>query len=61
MQGLEWRVDELYKDFMAYKFSVPVAGLILLNPKLDKCVMVKGYKSGSAWGFPKVGVGASAS
>lgn len=47
------KVDEIYKQFTNYKFSVPVGGLIILNPELDKCVMVKGYKSGSAWGFPK--------
>ena len=47
------KVDEIYKKFTAYKFSVPTGGLIVLNPKLDKCVMVKGYKSGSSWGFPK--------
>lgn len=47
------KVDEIYKKFTNYKFSVPVGGLIILNPTLDKCVMVKGYKSGSSWGFPK--------
>lgn len=47
------KVDEIYKKFTNYKFSVPVSGLIILNPKLDKCVMVKGYKSSSSWGFPK--------
>lgn len=47
------KVDEIYKKFTNYKFSVPVGGLIILNPELDKCVMVKGYKSGSSWGFPK--------
>ena len=47
------KVDEIYKKFTAYKFSVPTGGLIILNPTMDKCVMVKGYKSGSSWGFPK--------
>jgi len=42
-------VDEIYKAFTNYKFSVPVAGLIVLNPAMDKCVMVKGYNSGSSW------------
>jgi hypothetical protein len=32
--------------------TVPVFGAILLNPALDKCIMVKGWKSNS-WGFPK--------
>jgi mRNA-decapping enzyme subunit 2 len=33
--------------------NVPVFGAILLNPSLDKCLMVKGWKSGASWGFPK--------
>ncbi len=32
---------------------MPVFGAILLNPTLDKCLMVKGWKSGASWGFPK--------
>lgn len=33
--------------------NVAVYGAILLNPALDKCLMVKGWKSGASWGFPK--------
>jgi len=32
---------------------VPTFGAILLNAELDKCLMVKGWKSGASWGFPK--------
>ena len=37
----------------AAQHNVPVYGAILLNPSLDKCLMVKGWKSGASWGFPK--------
>ena len=47
------RTDEIYKKFTNYKFSVPTGGVIILNPKLDKVLMVKGYKANSGWGFPK--------
>lgn len=33
--------------------NVPVFGAIMVNPGLDKCLMVKGWKSGASWGFPK--------
>lgn len=33
--------------------NVPVFGAIMVNPALDKCLMVKGWKSGASWGFPK--------
>ena len=33
--------------------NVPTFGAILLNAELDKCLMVKGWKSGASWGFPK--------
>jgi mRNA-decapping enzyme subunit 2 len=37
----------------ARQHNVPVYGAILLNPALDKCLMVKGWKPGASWGFPK--------
>ncbi|PPQ63793.1 hypothetical protein CVT24_004335 [Panaeolus cyanescens] len=45
--------EQAFEQFMAYKTRVPVCGAIMLNSTLDKCVLVKGYKSGSGWGFPK--------
>ena len=36
-----------------YKFSVPCAGAILLNPDMDKVILVKGMAKNSSWGFPK--------
>lgn len=36
-----------------YKTRVPVCGIILINESFDKCLLVKGWKSNSTWGFPK--------
>jgi len=32
---------------------VPVYGGIILNPAMDKCVLVKGWSKNATWGFPK--------
>lgn len=32
---------------------MPTFGAILLSPSLDKVLMVKGWKAGASWGFPK--------
>ncbi|KIM48212.1 hypothetical protein M413DRAFT_439933 [Hebeloma cylindrosporum] len=45
--------EEIYHNFMQYKTKVPVCGAIMLNDSMDKCVLVKGWKSSSGWGFPK--------
>jgi len=36
-----------------YKTRVPVCGIIIVNSTCDKCLLVKGWKSSSTWGFPK--------
>ena len=54
-------VPQLIEFFSAYKQSVPVAGVILLNPSLTKvsfsldmkCLMVRGHRSKDTWTFPK--------
>ncbi|KAG2023506.1 DCP2 [Coprinopsis cinerea AmutBmut pab1-1] len=48
-----WNHEEAFEKFMAYKTKVPVCGAIMLNSTWDKCVLVKGWKSSSGWGFPK--------
>ncbi|KAK7208023.1 Dcp2, box A domain-containing protein [Myxozyma melibiosi] len=45
--------EQAFADFMQYKTRVPVRGAILLNKNLDKCILVKGWKSSASWGFPK--------
>jgi mRNA-decapping enzyme subunit 2 len=38
---------------MQYKVRVPVCGAIILNKSCDKVLLVRGYKSGSSWSFPR--------
>lgn len=49
----ETNFDELYARFTQYKITVPVCGGILLNYDMTKCLMVKGWKAKSTWGFPR--------
>ncbi|KAK3261596.1 hypothetical protein CYMTET_29497 [Cymbomonas tetramitiformis] len=46
-------VDDIYKSFTIYKHNVPVCGALVLNPAMDKVLLVKGWKSTASWGFPK--------
>ncbi|KAI0073140.1 DCP2-domain-containing protein [Panus rudis PR-1116 ss-1] len=45
--------EQTFQNFLAYKTRVPVCGAIMLNETWDKCLLVKGWKSTSAWSFPK--------
>jgi 8-oxo-dGTP pyrophosphatase MutT (NUDIX family) len=45
--------ETAFNQFMAYKTRVPVCGAIMLNSSMTSCVLVKGYKASSGWGFPK--------
>ncbi|KAJ1882670.1 mRNA-decapping enzyme subunit 2 [Coemansia sp. RSA 1722] len=45
--------EAAYQNFLEYKFKVPVCGAIVLNPTLDKVLLVKGWSSRSSWGFPR--------
>lgn len=42
-----------FQQFMEYKTRVPVRGAILLNSAMDSAVLVKGYKKGASWSFPR--------
>jgi len=47
-------ISTTYDKFLAYKFSIPTCGAVLLNPAMDKCLMVRGWGSNSkSLGFPK--------
>jgi mRNA-decapping enzyme subunit 2 len=48
-----WKTENAFADFMTYKTRVPVRGCIMLNTTMDKCILVKGWKSGSSWSFPR--------
>ncbi|KAL0581622.1 hypothetical protein V5O48_000438 [Marasmius crinis-equi] len=45
--------EQAFTNFMQYKTRVPVCGAIMLNETWEKCLLVKGWKSSSGWGFPK--------
>lgn len=42
-----------FEDFMKYKTRVPVRGAILLNEAMDSTLLVKGWKKGASWSFPR--------
>lgn len=46
-------IDDIYKDFTSYKFRVPVSGAIILEESYEKCLLVKGWKAGASWSFPR--------
>ncbi|CAD6966766.1 unnamed protein product [Tilletia controversa] len=50
---LEMNLEKAFDDFLKYKTRVPVCGVIMLDEKWEKCLLVKGWKSSAAWGFPK--------
>lgn len=46
--------QERFMEFKKYKFGIPTCGAVLLNPTMDKCLMVKGWgKQSGSLGFPK--------
>ncbi|KAG8530421.1 uncharacterized protein KY384_004923 [Bacidia gigantensis] len=45
--------DEAFKAFLEYKQTVPVRGAIMLNDTMDDVLMVKGWKKGASWSFPR--------
>ena len=42
-----------FSEFLAYKTRVPVRGAIMLNEAMDQVVLVKGWKKGANWSFPR--------
>ncbi|KFY73459.1 hypothetical protein V499_06452 [Pseudogymnoascus sp. VKM F-103] len=42
-----------FEEFLLYKTRVPVRGAIMLNQALDAVVLVKGWKKGANWSFPR--------
>ena len=42
-----------YQEFLGYKTRVPVRGAILLNHEMDHVLLVKGWKKGASWSFPR--------
>ncbi|GAB7358099.1 hypothetical protein MBLNU230_g0260t1 [Neophaeotheca triangularis] len=44
---------EAYEEFLAYKVRVPVRGAILLDEAMNHALLVRGWKKGSSWAFPR--------
>ena len=42
-----------FQEFLAYKTRVPVRGAILVNQDLDSVILVRGWKKGASWSFPR--------
>ena len=45
--------EEAYETFIQYKTRVPVRGAIMLNQDMTHAVLVKGWKKGAKWSFPR--------
>ncbi|KAH8725851.1 Dcp2, box A domain-containing protein, partial [Phaeosphaeriaceae sp. PMI808] len=45
--------QQAYEQFLAYKTRVPVRGAIMLNQDMTAAVLVKGWKKGAKWSFPR--------
>ena len=45
--------SDAFSEFLAYKTRVPVRGAILLNKPMTEVVLVKGWKKGANWSFPR--------
>ncbi|KAL2202088.1 DCP2-domain-containing protein, partial [Sarocladium strictum] len=44
---------QAFEEFLQYKTRIPVRGAILLNSAMDSTVLVKGWKKGANWSFPR--------
>ena len=42
-----------FDEFLKYKTRIPVRGAILMNDEMDAAVLVKGWKKGANWSFPR--------
>lgn len=52
LQPYQHQLEEIYWRFNAYKQTIPTMGAIILEPNMEKCLLVKGWKAGDGWGFP---------
>ncbi len=52
LQHLQARHEDLVKSFNSYKYAVPVYGCVLLNPRMDKVLLVCNWE-GTAWSLPR--------
>ena len=53
LEPFQASLEQILASFSAYKRTVPVCGAIILDPPMKKCLLVRGYKEGASWGFPR--------
>ena len=49
----KYLLDNIYDNFNRFKQSVPTMGGILLDPTMEKVLLVRGFQASHGWGFPK--------
>lgn len=52
LQPYQHQLEEIYWRFNAYKQTIPTMGAIILEPSMEKCLLVKGWRAADGWGFP---------
>ena len=52
LQPFQHQLEEIYWRFNAYKQTIPTMGAIILDPSMEKCLLVRGWRSADGWGFP---------
>lgn len=53
LEAYQGFLTDILKSWQQYKQTVPVNGAMLLDPSLDKVLLVRGWKTGAGWGFPR--------
>lgn len=51
--AVDGRHMQAFEEFLTYKKRIPVRGAIMLNEAMDAAVLVKGWKKGANWSFPR--------
>lgn len=52
LRPFQHQLEEIYYRFNAYKQTIPTMGAIILDPSMERCLLVRGWRSVDGWGFP---------
>ena len=52
LRPFQHQLEEIYFRFNAYKQTIPTMGAIILDPSMERCLLVRGWRSVDGWGFP---------
>jgi len=53
LNAYEYLLPKILLAFSKYKKTIPTCGIIVLNKKLDKCVLVSSYNDRKSFSFPR--------